>query len=177
VKAEAAFSDDKTCRFQLSCSVKPASVFEKPGHRALLVIMVNPSKATVRNGMIYPDPTVRKCIGFARLHKFDKLMVGNVIPFISTDIKGLRSYDNPLATQWANTDHLFYMMQQADQILVAWGRLSKLPAPLRKNWRAVPRLARKLNKQLYCLGTCDDGHPRHPLMIGYKTQMVRWVEP
>jgi len=58
-----------------------------------------------------------------------------------------------------------------------WGPLGKLPPQLRKRWTTVCLLAREAGAQLMCLGTAQDGQPRHPLMLAYDTPIEPWKAP
>ena len=51
--------------------------------RSLLFVMVNPSTADGEDGGA-DDPTIRKCIGFAKRAGYDGLFVGNVAPLRAT---------------------------------------------------------------------------------------------
>lgn len=55
------------------------------GERTILFVGLNPSTADAA----LDDPTIRRCVGFARAWGFDWLFMGNVNAFRSTDPKGL----------------------------------------------------------------------------------------
>lgn len=135
------------------------------------VIMVNPSVA----GAKLNDHTIRKLVGFGHRWRWGLVMVGNVFSYCATDISDLALADDPVGPD--NLEHLKAIMEESDRVIVAWGRLSKLPKRLQNQWKTVVKIAEKLNIDLYCLGTCQDGHPVHPLMIPYEKELELWTPP
>lgn len=132
-------------------------------------IMVNPSTADAETD----DATIRKVKGFASRLGAARIIVGNKFAFRATDIKALRHCAAPVGPE--NDAHLEQIMRDADMHIVAWGPLGKLPpGRLRARWRAVAEIARKVGCTLQCLGTAQDGHPRHPLMLGYSATLAPW---
>ena len=157
------------------------------------VIMVNPSKA---NGLFSPcglyryrlernlhdgylasenDHTIAKLFGFGERHNADRLIVANKCALISTDINGLKNAADPIGPD--NDMHIEQAMRDADFHIVAWGRLSKLPPKLRSRWLRICTIADRVGCNLHCFGVGQDGHPKHPLMLGYDTPIVEWNRP
>lgn len=141
------------------------------GAGAIGWIMVNPSTADGTED----DATIRRVIGFSKREGAGWLMVGNVFAYRSTDIKGLRTCPDPRGPD--NEAHLRRIMQDAPTVIVAWGPLGKLPPHLRTRWQAVCRIADEAGRKLHCLGTAQDGHPRHPLMLSNDTPLIEWSRP
>ena len=141
------------------------------GGRSLMFIMVNPSTADAETD----DPTIRKCKGFAARNGFDHVMVGNLFAFRATDVKDLRTAADPVGTE--NDAHLHVMLMEADTVIAAWGALNKLPEILRRRWREVVHLVDRVPHQLNMIGICADGHPKHPLMVGYNAKIEPWPAP
>lgn len=134
-------------------------------------IMVNPSTADAHAD----DATIRKVMGFSARLGFGWLIVGNVFAYRATDVKRLQSVAAPHGPD--NDDHLRAIMSEANKVIVAWGPVAKLPKLLRRRYERVVRIAADLGIPLYCLGTANDGHPRHPLMLAYETSLVEWRPP
>jgi hypothetical protein len=141
-----------------------------PARRACIV-MVNPSTADATQD----DATIRKLFGFAQRHGWSEFTVVNKFAYRATDVNELRDAVDPIGPD--NDNHILCAMAQADIIVVAWGRLKKLPLPLWLRYRYIVKVAAMLGKPLYCLGTCDDGHPRHPVMLPYDTPLTIWEPP
>lgn len=141
------------------------------GAGAIAWIMVNPSAADATND----DATIKKVIGFSERAGAGWLIVGNKFAYRATDIKELRRVENPRGPD--NDEHLQRILRDAPLVVVAWGPLAKLPDHLRSRWRTIVRMAADAGVQLMCLGTAQDGQPRHPLMVSYDTPLTPWRAP
>lgn len=135
------------------------------------IIMVNPSTADARED----DATIRKLRGFGERHGWSEFIVVNKFAYRATDVNVLRDVPDPVGP--LNDAYIAAAILSSDITVVAWGRLKKLPVPLWLRYRAILRIAKACNRPLYCWGTCDDGHPRHPVMLGYDTELVLWEPP
>lgn len=144
---------------------------EGGGSGAVAWIMVNPSTADASED----DATIRKVTGFSRRLGFGWFIVGNVFGLRSTDVRGLAKADDPMGPD--NERHLREIMGAAPTVIVAWGPVAKLPKELRKRYQRVVRIANEIGVTLHCLGTANDGHPRHPLMLAYDTPLTEWSDP
>lgn len=145
--------------------------FYRPGPVAA-VFMVNPSTADAKEN----DATIRKLLGFGSRLGWHSLIVGNVFAYRATDVKRLdwEAYD-PVGPD--NERHLREIMRASDIHIGGWGQLGKLPSRLRGHWRMIERCASDEGYDLQCWGTAKDGHPRHPLMLGYDTPLQPWKSP
>lgn len=135
------------------------------------VIMVNPSTADAQ----VDDATIRRVVGFGKRFGWSRVIVGNVFAFRSTDIGRLALTIDPVGPK--NSVHLRSIFQEADVAIAAWGRLGKLPQPLRHEWRNVCAIADGLGSDFKCLGLTKDGQPKHPLMLSYRSELVDWEKP
>lgn len=143
-------------------------------HRALGVIMVNPSTADASED----DPTIRRVLGFAELWGFGRVMVGNKFAFRATDIDKLASLSVMQAIGEHNDFALANIIANVETVVVAWGPLAKLPPRMRERWKEIVRLCDDNGKVPHCIGpTARDGHPRHPLMLPYSAALVPWPVP
>ncbi|MEQ8772008.1 MAG: DUF1643 domain-containing protein, partial [Erythrobacter sp.] len=84
-------------------------------------IMVNPSTADAEND----DQTIRKVVGFASRFGWSRVIVANVFAYRATDIAELARASDPVGPD--NSCHLREVMNDADEIVCAWGALAKLP--------------------------------------------------
>jgi len=160
-------SDDGRYRYRLQRDVMTA------GRLGVIAAwyMVNPSTADAENN----DPTIKKVIGFSFRAGANKLVVCNKFAFRATDVRALRTARAPVGPE--NDAFIEATMEQAHIHIVAWGPLAKLPKHLRRRWRDVVGIADRVGVKLLCLGTAQDGHPRHPLMVSYDTPMIEWKRP
>lgn len=141
------------------------------GAGAVAWLMVNPSTADATEN----DATIRKVIGFSERMGAGWLIVGNTFAYRATDINALKTCADPKGPD--NDRHLREIMGAAPVVIAAWGPLAKLPERLRRRWRTIVTMADELGVQLMCLGTAQDGQPRHPLMLAYDTPLQPWKAP
>lgn len=138
----------------------------------LLVVMVNPSTADAEKD----DATIRKLIGFGSRWSMGRLIVGNLFAYRSTDVRALATASDPVGPE--NDTHLLEMMREADRLVVAWGPKGKLPRRLRTRYRRVLEMAHLVSRRPMSIGKpAKDGHPRHPLMLAYSTELQPWSPP
>jgi hypothetical protein len=157
-RSEAVYSPCESYRYLLT------RVWGAAGPKALFV-MLNPSTATeVQN-----DPTVERCERRARALGFGAFRVTNIFAFRATDPRVMRAAADPVGP--GNDAAIAASAPWADLIVCAWGahgaHLGRGPA--------VERLLRATGRPLHHLGLSKDGHPRHPLYIGYDRQPEPWV--
>lgn len=128
----------------------------------LVFIMLNPSKADED----IDDPTLRRCINFAKSWDCGSLMVVNLFAYRSASPLDLKKVDDPVGKQ--NDRYLKKAIKSADRVVVAWGNNGKLM----QRDRLVLQLLSKHNIQPHCLGITKAGYPRHPLYVTCKKQPV-----
>jgi hypothetical protein len=123
------------------------------GERTVLFVGLNPSTADAA----VDDPTIRRCVGFARSWGYDWLLMGNLYAYRSTDPKALYVVDDPVGPE--NQDALKWMAHRAEVIVAAWGknRLTCYAHTL-AGWILSLEHTR-------CLGRNKDGSPKHPLYL------------
>lgn len=124
----------------------------------LLVVGLNPSIADAR----IDDPTVRRCMGFAKSWGFSNLIMANLFAYRSTDPNLLAEVDDPVGPM--NNRSLKKLVERADLLLAAWGTRGGM---LCRDEQVLSWLPRP-----YCLGTTTAGFPRHPLYVHGDTRPV-----
>jgi hypothetical protein len=135
--------------------------------RACLFIMLNPSTA---DG-IEDDPTIRRCVDFARGWGFGRLDVVNLYALRATDPAALRKVADPIGP--LNDQRILEAAATADQIVAAWGVFGD--TRVRANY--VRELLVSRGRTVYCLGVTNDGCPRHPLYLPRLTKTQLWCAP
>jgi hypothetical protein len=96
--------------------------------------------------------------------------VCNIFAWRETDPKKMRAVPDPVGP--GNDAAIAEAADWADRIVCAWGahgaHMERGPA--------VEALLRATGRPLHHLGLTRDGHPRHPLYIGYAVQPMPWTD-
>lgn len=140
--------------------------WEKPvlseGRGRLTFIMLNPSKAD----QCVDDPTIRRCMGFARREGYCGIQVVNLFAWRSTDPAGLME-DGVEPVGPENDDYIKRCLT-CGEVVAAWGR----HAFARQRAREVATMLAGV--RIMCLGTTKNGSPRHPLLVRGDAPFVPW---
>jgi hypothetical protein len=151
----ATFSKDRRYRYRLW------RAWGDPELRCVFVGL-NPSTADESND----DPTIRKCVGFAKRWGFGAVDVVNLFAFRSTEPMALLAAEDPVGRD--NGYHLSLALKHAKRIVWAWGSHGTRIQRLILSQAASVRATRRLCK-VGTLGIAKDASPRHPLMLAYAT--------
>lgn len=127
----------------------------------LNVIGLNPSTADETQD----DPTVRRCMGFAKAWGYSGLIMTNLCAFRATDPADLAKAGRPLGPR--NDVTLYREAKAAGLVLAAWGAHPLAVAQGR--WVVQDALS---GVELRCLGLTKVGAPRHPLYVPASTPHV-----
>jgi hypothetical protein len=137
-------------------------------------VMLNPSTADGETD----DPTLRRCIAFAKRERCGSLVVVNRFAYRATDPQDLAKSINDFGPQYAigalNDEYVTQAIQDASIVVCAWGA-----SPLVKH-SPLPALHRAYKSKLFCLGKTKNGSPKHPLYVLGDAPLVRfdnWIEP
>ena len=122
-----------------------------------MFIGLNPSTADEDKD----DPTIRKCIGFARRWGFAGLCMTNLFAWRATQPKDMKRSENPCGGD--NQHHLLQCASDAGIIIAAWGK----NGTFRNQDLTVTQWLRSIGVNLHCLRTNLDGSPEHPLYVPY----------
>lgn len=160
-------------------------------------IMLNPSTANAQK----TDPTVRRCIGFARKWSYGRLEVVNAFAWIATDPNELKNAQpdareffrgaardafggvqilvngpkDPVGPENDVAIHSAVVQALASGgcVVAAWnGMVEKLGR--------LPRMLEILEpfkSHIYTLGYTEDGTPKHPLYLPAATERLAFVHP
>ena len=151
-RSAASLSPCGTYRYRLT---RHWGAMDQPSNAATFV-MLNPSTADAN----LDDPTIRRCIGFARAWGCTGLVVVNLYALRSTNPKGLWTVEDPAGP--GNDNELARTLRGAalrdTPLVAAWGVHAR-PGRV-EQVMALPGADR-----FTCLGTTKDGSPRHPLYV------------
>lgn len=151
------FSEDRLKRYILTRGLPPHVCF----------VMLNPSRADEETD----DPTVRKCLRFAKRWGYGGIVVVNLIPVIATD-----PYSLPL---WRGRyqDNASYIRKalETPTIVLAWG---SVPTAVRRGVALQEHILhfREIagERPLFCIGLTKRGDPRHPSRARYTESPEPW---
>lgn len=131
----------------------------------LLYVMLNPSTATEERN----DPTIERCERRARMLGHGGLAVANLFGFRATYPADLRAAPDPVGPE--NDAVLMQAASGAGTILCGWGTHGAL---MGRGPQVAARL-RGTGRPVCHLGLTRDGHPRHPLYVGYAVVPQVWA--
>ncbi len=145
IHGDALISDDERYRYLLTREWSEGSGF-------LGFVMLNPSTADARED----DPTIRRCIGFAKTWSYRGIMVANLFAFRATKPEELVKADDPVGV--ANDKFLQTVLDRCNLTIAAWGAHPFAAERGRE-------VRKRFNGRLHCLGMTKAGFPKHPLYL------------
>lgn len=132
---------------------------------ACLFVMLNPSTADGAQD----DPTIRRCVGFAKAWGYDRMEVVNLFAYRATDpaaLLALNHTDEPWGPE--NRRHIQAAMDgNVNRVVVAWGAHGAHLDQAETVLAWIEDYAGLLDNpcEIVALGLTKDGHPRHPLYL------------
>ena len=134
--------------------------------RFAMFVGLNPSTADE----VTDDPTIRRCIGFAKAWGYGALCMTNLFAYRATDPHQLFAVEEPVGPD--NDVWLAKIAREAMVVIVAWGvhghyqgRATHVSAMLSDDSAVMP---------LLCLGYTKGQSPRHPLYVPKNQKPVLW---
>lgn len=126
-----------------------------------MFIGLNPSTADE----VQDDPTVRRCIRFAKEWGYGALCMMNAFSYRATDPVVMKAQAAPVGAD--NDRWLVEIAQGASIIIAAWGVHGVHHGRSDKVRQLLDG-----NTKLHCLGRTKAGLPKHPLYLAANTQPV-----
>jgi hypothetical protein len=152
-EASAVFSSCRTWRYELRRRWEDGPL--------VAFIGLNPSTADETQD----DPTIRRCIGFAKRWGYGGLIMANLFAFRATDPRDMRAAASA-AVGPLNDAHLEAVYWASAMIVAAWG----VGGSFRNRDGEVSRLL----GTMMALGFTKGGHPRHPLYVRADAPLVEF---
>jgi hypothetical protein len=149
----AIFSPDRVWRYQLR------RVWD-PQLPPVAFVGLNPSTADET----HDDPTVRRCIGFARRWGYGSLIMANAFAFRATDPREMMDAADPVGPD--NDLHLRAIAAEAPLVVAAWGAHGVF------HGRSAQLTV--LLGEVSALGLTKGGEPRHPLYVRGDVQRIAY---
>ncbi len=143
-------------RFRYSLSRHWGEMADEP---VLVFVMLNPSTADA----VVNDPTIKRCMGFARAHGYGGIEVVNLFAYRATKPTQLRWANWPIGPE--NDHHIRQAAGSAGAVCVAWGAHAGHPVAVARVQQVLPLLRSARGDTLQCLHITASGHPGHPLML------------
>ena len=168
----AVFSDCQNYRYRLWREICPF------GANQALFIMLNPSTADAE----MDDPTIRRCVNFARDWDCALMWVVNLFALRSTDPNALKKATDPVGPEnrrhiqnLASTVRDSHQLNNGGEgfVVCAWGT----QGTLLDQDKAVLGWLDELGVQPTCLRTTKDGHPSHPLYLPKDLKPIPFTSP
>lgn len=152
------FSPDRRHRYSLVHRWDPLF----GGDRLILWIGLNPSTADEQQ----LDPTLTRIRSFSRREGFDGFWMANLFGLRTPYPKEMMADPDPVGA--GNDASLLEAAERCEKIVAAWGVSGVYQA------RADAVVQLFAGRELWCLGTTQGGHPRHPLYVAGEQPLVRW---
>lgn len=133
------------------------------GRGHVVFVLLNPSTADEHR----EDPTVRRCMGYARRWGARELRVVNIFAYRATKPADMLAVADPVGPE--NDRAIRTACLRASRVVFGWGahgsHLSRSDA--------VVKLLK--DRRAYCLGTTALGEPRHPLYLRADAEPVPFI--
>ncbi len=117
-----------------------------------LFIGLNPSTADAE----IDDPTIRRCINYAKGWGYGGLYMANLFAYRATDPKVMKKALDPVGPY--NNSYLIELADQCGIVVCAWGNHGRFKNQDRRVKHLIP-------KMLHCLEKSKHGNPKHPLYL------------
>lgn len=136
----------------------------------MVFIMLNPSTADA----LEDDPTIRRCVAFAKREGYGGIKVVNLCAYRTPSPKALTDAykaGTPIGGMENLQSIIDAISDPLAKVVCAWGANEIVDKVLLHSKLALTFLAEEYGKTLWCLGTTKDGHPKHPLYLAADTRM------
>lgn len=131
-------------------------------------VMLNPSTADADAD----DPTIRRCVGYAKAWGFGGIVVRNLFALRATNPADLLAAEDPVGPD--NDMWLSSRWDGVTRLVVAWGT-GRWPRLAGERWRHVARLLAPMRPA--CLRVGGNGQPVHPLYQRADLEPFPWTAP
>jgi hypothetical protein len=157
-----------------SAVISPCGTYRYALHRRwddgpqCMFCMLNPSVADATK----PDPTMKRCVNYAKSWGFAALTIGNLFAYRATDPDDMMGAAYPVGPD--NNEWLIRLARESALILVAWGNHGSY----RRRDAAVRRLLGGVDgiPPLHYLKLTHEGQPCHPLRLLASLKPIPWED-
>jgi len=146
-RGSAIFSRDLRYRYQLTRR------WHEGISAPIVFILLNPNNADA----VRDDPTIRRCVGFAKARGHTALTVVNLFTLRAADPKILYAADDPIGSR--NDFHIERSIANASEVIVGWGTHGDLMN------RGDAIMNKFRDRNLLSFGLTKNRQPKHPLYL------------
>ncbi|MDR9389163.1 MAG: DUF1643 domain-containing protein [Wenzhouxiangella sp.] len=132
-----------------------------PAQKKVVLIGLNPSTADATAN----DPTIRRCIDFARRWGFGGLVMLNLFAYRATDPEQLKTAPEPIGPD--NDEWIRHWVAQLDDVVAVWGN----HGTHQDRDQAVKAMCGRLSM----LKLNRSGQPAHPLYLPSNLKPKAWI--
>lgn len=136
----------------------------------VLWIMLNPSTA---DG-VTDDPTIRRCVGFARDWGYDGIRVINLVAYRATDPKDMRGKEEVFTAKNYSVLEQEMGAGKCGVIVAGWGAGGRKAFGGPLLYHLERDVADLTHRSLHCFGVTKQGHPLHPLYVPKMALLLPW---
>lgn len=154
MEKSAYFSPDRVYRYSLW------RVWDKSKGYAQF-IGLNPSTADET----IDDPTIRRCMSFAKDWGYGGLCMTNLFAFRATEPKDMKAYHEPIGAK--NNQWLLGCAEKAEVVVACWG--------VHGTHVGRDKEVKSMIPDLCYLSLTKDNHPGHPLYLKKTLVPVKWT--
>lgn len=127
--------------------------------------MLNPSTADSN----IDDPTIRRCMNFAKNWGYGAIAVYNLYSYRSTDPRQLiNAHKNNIEiSDWKNSAYIQQLRDSGKDVVFAWGNFK----PLNKNMYEIIEMF----PNAFCISKTKNGSPAHPLYLKKDLPLIKFT--
>lgn len=125
------------------------------GNKFAMFIGLNPSTADET----LDDPTIRRCVGFAKRWGYGALCMTNLFAYRTKDPRAMKKVTAPVGEE--NNDWLLRVAGEAGIIIAAWG----VHGTFLNRDTSVRLLLAEHKEKMRVLRFTNGAHPEHPLYV------------
>lgn len=126
-------------------------------------IGLNPSTADETQD----DPTIRRCIGFAKAWGYGGLWMLNLFAFRATLPKDMKAAIDPVGPE--NDEFIYRVAKRSALVVAAWGVHGRY-----RNRSVEVAGVLGMAGPVHCLGVTQDGSPKHPLYLPRTAELAAY---
>lgn len=134
-------------------------------------IGLNPSTADEVDN----DPTVRRCINFAKAWGYGAMYMLNLFAFRATDPKTMKAESQPVQGPWHDFHwRVWEAICDSKLIVCCWGNHG---LHMHRGFWFYANYLQCCRRDVKCFGKTKLGEPRHPLYLKNDTELVKMKVP